>query len=199
MKQNNGFTVIEVLVSAALLVILGAGFLGLQYIFSRNQTIAWQSYINIEEANRAAMIMARELRNMNESEDGSFPLSVSDDQQIIFYSDIDYDDLVDRVRYTLNGNTLLKGITPPQGEPAEYLDTNETEQIITDYVRNGSEPVFYYYNENWPSDTVNNPLPIGERISDTSMIHINLIINSNEDDPDSNYVIKTEILARELR
>lgn len=198
MKQS-GFTVIEVLVASALLVILGAGFLGLQYIFSRSQTQAWQSYINIEEANRAAMTFAREIRNANESTIGSYPLVEAEDQHIIFYSDIDYDGTVERVRYTLSGSQLIKGIIKPTGEPAVYDINTETESIITEYARNGSDPLFYYYNSEWPQDTTNNPLPTGERISGTRIVKLDIIINSNEDDPSSNYIIETETLIRMLQ
>lgn len=196
--REKGFTIIEVLVASALLVVIGAGLLGLQYIFSRNQVIVWQNYINIEEANRAAMTIAREIRNMNEGQEGSYPLISADDQEIVFYSDIDLNGQTERVRYTLSGNTLTKGVTQANGEPAEYNTINEVETIITEYVRNGSDPVFYYYNSGWPTDTISNPLPFGQRISDTSMIRLSLTINMDED-PDTNYTIDTESVPRILR
>ena len=196
--KEKGFTIIEVLVASALLVIIGAGFLGLQYIFSRNQVIAWQNYINIEEANRATMTISREIRNMNEGEEGSYPLVAAEDQEIIFYSDIDFNGQTERVRYTLSGNTLTKGVTQVSGEPAEYNTINELETIITEFVRNGSDPMFYYYNNNWPIDTVNNPLSVGQRISGTSMIRLSLSVNMNVD-PNTNYTIDTESVPRMLR
>jgi len=83
---NYGFTLIEILVSSAILVILAAGYLGLQFILSQNQTAAWKSYQSIEDANLAISTLEKELRNARQSETGGYPLEKADDQEIIFYS-----------------------------------------------------------------------------------------------------------------
>ena len=111
--HKNGFSLIELLVFAGIFLILAAGFLGLQYIFSRNQVTAWQNYLSIEDANNNMAKMLKEIRDARQGETGTYPLEDTQDQQIIFYSDIDYDDVVERVRYTLNETSLILGITEP--------------------------------------------------------------------------------------
>src|SRR3972149_5967786 len=125
MKKNRnlpqyGFTLIEVLVSAAILVILAAGFLGLQFIMSQNQVTAWRNYLAIEAANLSLSNLSRELRDARQRGPGGYPLEVPNDQEIIFYSDIDYNGDIERVRYTLSGTNLTKGVIEPVGEPATY-------------------------------------------------------------------------------
>jgi len=198
-QSNQGFTLIEVLVATAITVILGAGFLGMQYIFSSNQVSAWKSYYNVDEANRVASQLTKELRNIQESEDGSFPISTALDQEIIFYSDVNQDGDVDRVRYTLAGTTLTKGVTAPTDTPLSYDPLNEKVQTLTDNIRNGIAPLFYYYNNAWPFDTINNPLSSTNRIADTKHIKVYLRTNIKIDDADNDFIIESEANLRSLR
>lgn len=197
-SKSAGFTLIEVLVSSAILVILAAGFLGLQYIMSQNQVSAWNNYLAIEQANTAVSQLEKELRNAQQSEAGAYPLEIPNDQEIVFYSDVDYDGKTERVRYTLSGTSLEKGITEPEGEPATYPVVNEKVKTITDIVRNGSDPIFYYYNKDWPTDTTNNPLPLADRISDTTQVKVILVTNPKPTDTDFDYTLETDVKIRML-
>src|SRR4030043_476039 len=73
-RKSEGFTLIEVLVSSAILVILAAGFIGLQYITSQHQVSAWKNYLNVEAANNSLSLIARELRDARQSETGAYPV-----------------------------------------------------------------------------------------------------------------------------
>ena len=141
-QSEAGFTLIEVLVSAAILVILGFGFLGLQYILSKNQTAAWNNYFAIEETNRAISNFTKEVRNAASSDNGGYPLESLGDQEIIFYSDYDYDGSVERIRYTLSGTQFIKGIIEPSGNPVVYDTSSEKQAPISEIIRNGVDPVF---------------------------------------------------------
>lgn len=189
---------IEILVAVALLVLLAAGFLGLQYIFTQNQLTAWQNYLGLEEGNNATAAMVREIRNASYSETGSYPLEAANDQEIIFYSDYDFDGIVEKIRYTFSGTDLIKGVTEPDTTPS-YPSGTEKTRTITSNVRNAGSPVFYYYNKDWPDDTTNNPLAQTDRISDTKLVKIILIMNTKQADPDSDYTIESDTQIRMLR
>lgn len=197
-STNSGFTLIEVLVSSAILIILAAGFLGLQYITSQNQLSAWRNYLSIESANNAAGTLARELRDARPSALGAYPLEVANDQELIFYSDIDYDDVVERVRYTLSGTSLTKGIVKPVGDPITYPLASEKVRVLTDIVRNATNPVFYYYNSDWPTDITFNPLPLSERIAETHHVKIRLITNPDSNQANFDYTLESEVKIRML-
>jgi prepilin-type N-terminal cleavage/methylation domain-containing protein len=197
-RNNSGFTLIEVLVSAALMVILASGFVGLQYILSQNQVSAWRNYQSIENANGAVSAITNQLRSAFTSEDGSYPLEKADDQNIIFYSDYDQDEIVERIRYTLSGSKLLRGVVEPTGSPYTYDLGTEKVKTITDIVRNGSNPIFYYYDVNWPEDTTNNPLPAEDRIADARMIKIILKTNPKADDSQHDFTLESDVKIRML-
>ncbi|OGM09483.1 hypothetical protein A2159_00960 [Candidatus Woesebacteria bacterium RBG_13_34_9] len=197
-RKSEGFTLIEVLVSSAILVILAAGFIGLQYITSQHQVSAWKNYLNVEAANNSLSLIARELRDARQSETGAYPLQTTNDQEIIFYSDYDYDGQAERIRYTLTGNQLSKGVIEPSGTPVSYPTINEKVKLATDIVRNGAIPVFSYYNSDWPSDTENNPLAPASRISDTREIKIYLKTNYKNNDSDNDYILETFVRLRML-
>lgn len=194
-RSEAGFTLIEVLVASAILVILAVGLLGIQYIIGQNQVSVWRNYLSIESANISMSAMTKEIRDARQSESGSYPLEIADDQEIVFYTDYDYDGIVERIRYTLSGTDLVKGIIEPQGEPLSYSTDNELSKVISDIVRNAATPVFYYYNSEWPADTVNNPLILSDRISETRQVKIyletNPYINSSND-----YVLESDVRIR---
>jgi len=198
-KTNKGFTLIEILVSSALLVIIGAGYLSLQYLMSKSQVVVFNSYLSVEEANSILTQMINEIRNARQSDDGAYMLDTANDQEIIFYSDINANGIVERVRYTLSGNQLIKGVTEPTGNPPTYDLTKEKVAVVSSNIRNGTAPIFYYYNKDWPTDTTNNPLPSANRISDTTLIKVILRENTNPNSPNTDYVMESEATLRMLK
>jgi len=198
-RSGSGFTLIEILVSAAIMVILAAGFLGLQYILSRNQVTAWSNYFAIESSNTAMSTLIRELRNAQPSGNGGYSLESLQDFEIIFYSDYDFDSHIERLRYTLTGSQFVKGIIEPVGDPAVYDPATEDVKVISDIIRNGANPVFYYYNSGWPQDTVNNPLLQIDRIADTRYVKLILKSNPNPNNSDFDYVLESDTRVRMLQ
>ena len=196
---KKGFTLIEILVSSAILVILASGFLGLQYIVSQNQTTAWKNYTSVEDANNVITAITRELRNLREADNGVYAIDTTGDQEIIFYSDTDYDGDVEKVRYTLTGTQFTRGVIEPTGIPISYPAENEVSKELSENIRNNTEPVFYYYNSDWPTDTVNNPLPEASRNAETRVVEISLRSNTKPDDSDSDYILKTSVQLRMLK
>jgi len=198
-SNKKGFTLIEVLVSSALLVIIGAGYLGLQYMMSKSQVVVFNGYLSVEEANSIVTQMINEIRNARQSDDGAYLLDTANDQEIVFYSDIDGDGVTERVRYTLSNNLLTKGVTEPTGNPPIYDLTQEKAKIVSSNIRNGAQPVFYYYNKDWPIDTTNNPLPSAYRIADTTIIKVILRENTNSSSPNTDYVLESDATIRMLK
>lgn len=197
-KIIKGITLIEVLLVGVITGMLGLGILALQYIIGQNQAVALQNVLNVEEANNFITTMVREIRNIRPGDNAAYPLERAQDQEMIFYSDIDFDGQSEKVRYTLNGTEFEKGIIEPAGFPPTYPAETEKVRVLSENVRNGSDSVFYYYNGSWPSDTANNPLPSPTRLSDTKLMRVYLELNTKED-PRTDFILESYVQIRMLK
>jgi type II secretory pathway pseudopilin PulG len=180
-KQHYGFSIVEMLVAFALAGALLIALFGILFLIRENQFTAINSYFKAEDANAAVSVFVRSVRKAMASETGAYFLSTAGTQEITFYSDIDADNRIERVRYFLNGTVFKQGIIEPTGIPVTYPVENEILKTISDNVRNGTTPVFTYYNASWPEDTTNNPLPQPVNVSDIQLIKIYLKLNTVEE------------------
>lgn len=198
MKSSNGVTLIELLIAIAISSILGIGLVSLQYILGQNQVAVTKSYKSIEDANFVASAFAKEIRGAKQSDNGAYFLNTAGDQEIIFYSDINLDGKTEWVRYYLDNLDLIKETIEPTGYPPVYDLLSKTSSKISENVQNGVTPVFYYYNEDWPNDVVNNPLPADSRLSETSTIKMYLKVGS-EDDAKKYYTVESSSQVRSVK
>jgi prepilin-type N-terminal cleavage/methylation domain-containing protein len=194
-----GFTLIEVLVVMAITGVLGLGVLSLQYVMSESQVSLFKNYTNVEEANSNISTLVREIRNTQYGENGAYPLNKADDQELIFFSDYDYDGQAERVRYYLDNTQFSKGVIEPVGSPATYPDAEEKTKVLSENVRNDTTPIFYYYNGDWPTDVVNNPLNTPTRLSETKLMKVYLEINTQANQPERNYILESYVQLRSLK
>lgn len=202
MKQSyykTGFTLVEVLVASFLIVIIGLAIVSLQYIFAQSQIFVEQTHINVDQTNANVTMLVRELRTARPGDNGAYPLELAGDHQLIFYSDIDYDGKTEKVRYFQDAYTLKKGVIDPEGYPVVYPPENEKIVILSEYVRNEGEPIFYYYNGDWPNDQENNPLAVPARLSDTKLMRIYLKLNTAEGPERKNFILESYTQIRMLK
>jgi len=95
------FTLIETLVTILIFsLIIGVIFGSVTRIY-KTHTYAWQQSTAIDEAQRGIRTMIREIREAMPGDDGSYPIEKTGDKEFVFYSDIDKDGDVERVRYFL--------------------------------------------------------------------------------------------------
>ncbi len=200
-NNTQGLTLIEILLTISIMIVL---------------IIAWQSFIlrgyrgisfgreqlsAIRSAQKGITTMTREIREASTAENGSYPLEKADDNEIIFYSDIDEDQYVERVRYFVENNTLKKGTVEPTGSPLTYNTNNETITTIAQFIRNNTstEPIFTYYNGDYPLDNTNNPLPTPSRLIDTKLIHVFVKINVDPKRSPDDFVLESDVQLRNLK
>ncbi|MBU2036669.1 type II secretion system GspH family protein [Patescibacteria group bacterium] len=201
--QANGLTLIETIVAVAIFavamslmsIMIISGYNSYGYIFQQSSAI--------NEARQGIEVMVQEIRQARAGEDGSYPLVQADDYQFIFFSDVDRDDQVEKVRYFLSGSDLKKGLIKPSGDPPQYLSADETITTLSKYVRNSSSipalPIFTYFNGSWPGDTINNPLPTLTRLTETKLMHVDLMINVDPDRAPDNYELQSDTQIRNLK
>lgn len=196
MNSQKGLTVIElvvgVLLSAMLLTAL-LRFLVAGYPVSRVTLLQ-------ADANEVARLqlkrMARELRAVRTAEDGSYALVEMTAQRLIFFADVDFDGVAERVRYELDGSDLLRGVVEPEGEPVEYDVLNETEHVVARNIRNGATDIFTYYSGDYPDDTT--PLtPVD--VTDVKYIQFYLEVDANTEVDPPPSEIRSQVQIRNLK
>jgi prepilin-type N-terminal cleavage/methylation domain-containing protein len=198
-KANDAFTLIEVLIGVGIISIFGLGIVTLQSTLVQTQLSSLRNIYNIEEANTSITTLVREVRNIQTADSGAYPLEKADDQEMVFYSDIDFDGEAEKVSYRLEENSFIKGVIEPVGFPVTYPSANEKVRTISQNVRNSpTTPIFYYYNGDWPADTVNNPLPAPARLSETKLMRLYLELNSEEESTD-NFILESYVQIRMLK
>ncbi len=193
--SQKGITLIELLVVIAIIAVISGAlttFILDNYRFQSYTLTEGESY---GEAQRAVDKMKREIRGVVQGENGAFAIANADDQTLTIYTDFDFDDRIERLRYFVSGTTFYKGVIEPQAGSETYPAAAETLQTITSHVANGANPIFLYYDANYtgtetPMDPIVEP--------DIRVIGINLAVDTTPDTAAGHYVIDTIVHLRNL-
>lgn len=242
---SSGFTYIEILISTVLMGLVIMGVAKLSQLFFSGYSFSLEETMAISEAQNAMTTMEREIREMRDGEDGSYPLVTADDNELVFFAETNNDDMVDRIRYYLVGTDLIKqvfyyvpgttnyacvggctichsdtgtltipepawpahsqhgdylGACIPGGPPGGVPDATAAEKIVASYINNSpTTPLFIFYNGDWPGDSTNNPLPVGERLLNTRLIKPTVAVNINPANLPGDVVVSTIVHLRNLK
>ena len=197
-RRPQGITFVETLITLAIFIIATIGVTTFIIQTYRANIFATEQAEAIDQARKGMDTMVKEIREASPAENGSYPIDTAQDDTLIFYSDIDSDEMIEKVRYSLEGTNLVKGVSKPSGFPPQYTEPEQT-FVLSKYVRNGSEPVFYYQNKDYPTDTVNNPLPTPAAVKDIRLIRIFLQININPEKAPDSFTLISNSQLRNLK
>ncbi|MFH1233894.1 MAG: hypothetical protein V1649_04585 [Patescibacteria group bacterium] len=145
---------------------------------------------SVNAAEHGVNMMVKEIRNASMGDDGHYVLEMASDNALIFYSDIDLDGQVERVRYLIENEEFKKGVIKSYGNPAKYLAENETIRTVAKNVKNNSTPTFYYYDGN------NNVLQTEAILTKTKMIKVRLELGMEGRE---NYILESYTQIRNLK
>ncbi len=194
-----GFTLIETIVVIVIFTLAIGAVFSLIVMAYRVQGYTWQQSQAIEEARKGIEIMVKEIREARTGEDGSYTIDKTEDKEFGFYSDIDRDLDIEKVRYfiegdpdSLEGALFKKGVINPVGIPATYPTSSEVVTTLAKYLRN-APPIFRYFDEN------GNELPSPARRKDSTLMQVYLIINVDKDRSPQNFELKSEVQIRNLK
>ena len=195
-------TLVEMLVAIAIVLISMEGFtLLFLKTWDTNKFIIEEGLASAA-ASHATNKIVIQLRGVQQADNGEYPIKSGGDFDLVFYSDIDDDGAVEKVHYFLDLVTdqLKVGVSNPIAtNPVTYPAGDDTVSVVTNYVVNeAADPVFYFYNENYPSDTVNNPLATPVVISTVRMIRVKLYVNINPVHAPDNIYIESFVDLRNL-
>jgi type II secretory pathway component PulJ len=199
MRHNyrRGFTIIEVLINSFIFTMIMMAI----FTFAKNVTttnrVLTASIEAQDEARKVLKPMIAEIRDANNASTGVFPIEVANDNTFTFYSNIDSDLLVERVRYYLNGTVLKKGVIKPSGSPLTYSSGSEAITEVIHNIANGSTPLFSYYNRNYTGTEA--PLSTPATLSDVRLVKIYVIIDPLGASSPSPTTMTTQVQLRNLK
>ena len=137
----------EMLVVLALTVTVAGALLFVIQNFYKNNAYVFEAAVSVDTARRGVATAIQDIREASYGDDGSYPIASIATSSITFFSDLDADAGVERVRIFIQDDTLYRVVTDSTGNPPSYTgQTGATTTILT-YVRNGTTPLFKYYNE----------------------------------------------------
>lgn len=195
---KRGFTLIEIIIATFISGILSV----LVYDFI-SQSMFMQNFISdqstaISEARKGLEDFTAELREATSADTGAYALDIAEPQSITFYSDIDQDIGIEKVRYYLENGNFMKGVIESSGNPPNYNSTEEI-TIISSSVVNSANPVFTYFDQNYPIDQVNNPLTAPVDISSATLVKIHLDVNVNPSRAPDTYSLESFVQIRNFK
>lgn len=141
------FTIAETLVVIAILGTVGVTLSNMIAYFYRSNTYLLEQTSAVDSANRGLDRAYTSVREASYGEDGSYPVASAATSTVTFYSDVDSDGPVEKVRLYLSGDTLYRGVTNAAGNPPTYAGQTEAITTISTSVKNAtSTPLFRYYS-----------------------------------------------------
>ena len=187
-KKGEGFTLIEIMVALAIfvmVVIVGNSFIsqGFRYItFTSEQDTA------LENARRVMDPIIKDIRAANTSEHGDYALAEINPQNFIYYTDTDKDEETEKIRYFLDGSFLKQEIIEP-GDLKDYSGDPVLSTLV-EYVNNGEDPIFRYYNsDNNETDVIN----------DVRLVKVRLNINVYPEKAPEDHWAESDVQLRNLK
>lgn len=193
-NNKKAFSLVEIMIVMLILMVFFAiskdfivnGFRSLR--FSEEQETA------VEIVRKTLSNLISEAREATQSDRGDYLIASATPKSLIFFSNIDEDDKVEKIRYFQEGLYFKKGITKATGTPLDYYDSNEEISIVSEYINNQTEPIFTYFDVH--NNEISDP---GSSINDIRMIYTDLMVNVTPHIQPNDYHLNTYIHVRNLK
>jgi prepilin-type N-terminal cleavage/methylation domain-containing protein len=196
-KRSGGFTLVEMIVVIAINSILMLVIISTVVSLYQTNAYAIAQANEIDAARRGIAVWTRDAREMTLAATGAFPAAVLENNRMGFYSDIDKDNLVEYVEYTLSTTTFRKRSFNPVGYPPVYSTTTpDSTEVLSEYVQNipQATPVFTYYDSN--GVVLASPSAM---IADVRYITIKLIVNIDPIRSPGEFMLQSSAAPRNLK
>jgi type II secretory pathway pseudopilin PulG len=191
------FTVIEIIIVIGIFIIVSLIVFGWQKDIFSFQEIFRKKISFQEQVRKIVKDFTAEVRTAQYSSLGSYPIEEATKSSFIFYSNIDNDQLVERIRYFLDGKKLKKGIIKPSGQPLRYNPADEKVIELIDFVINPNQEIFLYYDKNYTG--TGNPLPFPVNISSIRLVKMIITIDDDLNRPPEAITETIEVTIRNLK
>jgi len=193
---QKGMTLVEMLIAIGIYTVLMLAITNSITTFYQYNAYALEQSNEVDNARRGVTQWNRDVKEMTTAEDGTWPMAISGEHRLGYYSDTDRDDSVEYVEYILASTTLRKFTYNPTGSPATYdLTTPDSEEILSEYVqnRNQATSTFFYYDNNGVQLASTSP------IINIRYIQMQVIVNIDPDRNPGEFMLRSSLAPRNLK
>lgn len=199
-KNQRGMSLVELVVATAILTILMGTIssMMLRAFYINRFTI--EQGMNVAEVQKTIRSFTAKLREAKQSDRGGYLIEIAGENELTFFANIDNDEATERLHYFVEDNKLKLGISKASGFPLVYPVNDEIIRIVGNGIVNTeAQSMFQYFNREYPTDLVNNPLSIPVDPVEIGMVKIDLYVNVNTTEvPDSTHM-ETFVRPRNIK
>ncbi len=198
--NNKGLTLFEILFGFGIFLIVIFGTAALFSASSKADKNVWENSFAQSITSKATRIFVDEMRTINYSTVGGYPLAFASSTEIIFYANIDSDSLMERVRYFVSGTTFSKGITKPTEDVLYEYDTSTEE--VSEVVRNlqsATNTIFTYYDSNYDGAGSTSSMTYPIFLPNVRIVEIKLLVKQNNLPNSPVFEIQSKAQLRNLK
>lgn len=174
MNKRSGLTLMEIILAMGMGVVIVVVLSRFATTINSLEGLVNEKLSVQQDLAQALQIMATEIRSAAPSELGAYPISVAASTTLTFYSDIDQDGLVDRVRYFFGTSTLEKGVVVPTGVPLAYVTSSEVVIPVVGGVKVASSSFSYFGEAATSTET-----PLVEPVTLSAIRFINVMVTAD--------------------
>lgn len=149
----------------------------------------------VDTARRGLATWTKDAREMLSSAEGTWPVAIMEPNRIGFYSDVDLDNTIEYVIYSLATTTLYKYTYEPSATSSYSTSTPSNTFVISEYVQNlvQATTTFRYY------DASGAVLSAGDLLTDVRYIQVLLIVNIDPIRSPGEFVLRSSASPRNLK
>ena len=193
-------TLIEVMMA---LMIFSIGMIGFTALFQKT----WRDNSYTIEMGQSSLAVSQGINNIvnyvrgaRQGDNGAYPIQLANSNELIIFSDFDKDGTTERLHFYKNGQNILMGITDPTATlPKTYpAGDQSTLTLVSNIVNTSSEPIFYYYNKDYPADAAHNPVATPAVVANVRLAKILLKINIDPNRAPNNIEMQSFVELRNL-
>lgn len=194
-------TLVEMIIAMFIFLLIMFGSMYLLSQIYKRYGFAMEQGMSTNAVQHSLKVILEEIRGIRQSDAGSYPIEEAGDNSFTVFLDIDKDGITEKIHYFFENGEIKKGLTDPIGTPPVYPEGDQSVSVITDSVVNTAEqPLFYYFNGDYPVDQENNPLdaPVSSA-SDIRMVKIDIFYNIDPFRSPDNVRLESYVELRNLK
>jgi type II secretory pathway pseudopilin PulG len=191
---SRGMTLVETVVWVSITSMLLLAIVQSVQYFYRTNTYAVEQGAAITSAQRGIENMIKTMREAAYSSNGAWPIIAMSTTSFAFYADVDDDPFIEQIRFYLAGDSLMRGVIDPSGDPPVYTNPEQV-STISDNVRNTDQDVilFRYY------DVDGNLMVDLTKIAEVRFVQATVVVNINPFRLPNQFTLRSTAALRNLK